>query len=268
MALVSSPAPAARAQSDDLMGRLERIDVGGYSLYLQCTGTGSPTVVFSSDVIEDWGPVPAQSAGFTRSCAYDRAGFGMSGRGRTPATVGSMATELRSLLSRAKLQPPYVLVGEGLEGSALWLSVSRDPTAIAGLILVDAVPPSDFVPADRALFGQPSIDLKASRAQMAAAHSVGSIPLVVISHGVHLSFPRRIEATWATQQRKLASLSSDSVWVVAKHSAYQIPRHQPDIVSEAVREVLLVSRSPSHRLTPCRLWATTSSTTCPNETGR
>src|SRR5437879_4963959 len=55
-------------------GRL--IDIGGYRLHLNCSGSGSPTVVLSSgagDYSVDWGLVQPDLARFTRVCSYDRA---------------------------------------------------------------------------------------------------------------------------------------------------------------------------------------------------
>ena len=56
-------------------------DVGGYRLHLNCTGSGSPTVVLKSGLGEfsaSWARIAPAVAGTTRVCAYDRAGQGWS----------------------------------------------------------------------------------------------------------------------------------------------------------------------------------------------
>ncbi len=56
-------------------------DVGGYRLHLDCTGSGSPTVVLQSGLGEmssSWARIAPAVAGATRTCAYDRAGQGWS----------------------------------------------------------------------------------------------------------------------------------------------------------------------------------------------
>ncbi len=56
-------------------------DVGGHRLHLDCTGTGSPTVVLENGLNEIsplWSAITAQVARTTRVCAYDRAGQGWS----------------------------------------------------------------------------------------------------------------------------------------------------------------------------------------------
>jgi hypothetical protein len=56
-------------------GRL--YDVGGHRLHLDCTGSGSPTVVLMSGLggfSTGWARIAPPIAGTTRVCAYDRAG--------------------------------------------------------------------------------------------------------------------------------------------------------------------------------------------------
>src|SRR3954447_19008095 len=57
----------------------EMVDVGGYSLHLNCAGEGTPTVVMDSGLggtVLDWQLVQPEVANFTRVCTYDRAGMG------------------------------------------------------------------------------------------------------------------------------------------------------------------------------------------------
>src|SRR5271169_7055150 len=56
-----------------------RFDVGGYKMHINCTGTGSPTVILDSglgDSYVSWHKVQPQIAKFVRVCSYDRAGLG------------------------------------------------------------------------------------------------------------------------------------------------------------------------------------------------
>src|ERR1700731_107562 len=81
--LVTALDPAAHAAgSGDFAGL---VDIGGgRQMYLECRGTGSPTVVLVAGLkgsAEDWNiaekPSPtvfAEVAKFTRVCAYDRPG--------------------------------------------------------------------------------------------------------------------------------------------------------------------------------------------------
>src|SRR5688572_32469848 len=93
-------------------GRL--VDVGGHRLHVHCLGAGSPAVVFDAALGAtslSWSLVQPAVATVTRACSYDRAGFGWSDAGPPPRTAGRVAGELRELLRRAGISPPYVVVG-------------------------------------------------------------------------------------------------------------------------------------------------------------
>src|SRR5262245_50648836 len=65
------------------------IDIGGQRIHLDCTGRGSPTVVFENgagDFSVVWSLVQPGVAAFTRACSYDRAGYAWSDPGNRPRT--------------------------------------------------------------------------------------------------------------------------------------------------------------------------------------
>jgi pimeloyl-ACP methyl ester carboxylesterase len=118
------------------------VDVGGYRLKLNCTGTGSPTVILESgfgDVSIEWGTVQAQIAKFSRVCSYDRAGYGGSDPGPMPRTSLRIATELHTLLKNAGEMPPYVLVGSSFGGYNVRVFNGLYPNDVTGIVLADAV---------------------------------------------------------------------------------------------------------------------------------
>ena len=127
-------------------GRL--IDVGGRSLYVQCTGTGSPTVVLVSGLAEastywrGWiAPAVAQN---TTVCAYDRAGQGWSDPAASPQDGVAVSTDLHTLLDRAQIPGPYVLVGHSTGGAYIRVFSARYPDQVAGMVLLDSQPNEAF----------------------------------------------------------------------------------------------------------------------------
>ena len=124
------------------------IDVGGFRLHLHCAGRGGPTVVFDAALAGSsisWTYVQPVVAEFTRACAYDRAGFGMSESGPLPRTAGRLADELHTLLLNSGEPPPYVLVGHSFGGLVTRIFAARHPALTAGLVLVDPAHPEDWV---------------------------------------------------------------------------------------------------------------------------
>jgi pimeloyl-ACP methyl ester carboxylesterase len=127
-------------------GRL--VDVGGHRLHLQCAGTGRPAVILDAALGASslsWTFVQREVARFTTACAYDRAGFGWSDAGPLPRTVGRIVDELRALLSRAGVPPPYVMVGHSFGGLTARLHAARHPDDTAALVLLDPAYPEDWL---------------------------------------------------------------------------------------------------------------------------
>jgi len=123
-------------------GRL--FNVGGYKMHIDCTGEGSPAVIFESglgDSYMSWRKVQPKIAKFTRVCSYDRAGLGYSESSSQPRTSKVIAGELHALLRAAGIAPPYVLVGHSMGGYDVRLYASLYRNEVAGIVLVDASHP-------------------------------------------------------------------------------------------------------------------------------
>jgi pimeloyl-ACP methyl ester carboxylesterase len=120
------------------------VDVGGRRLYLECRGSGSPTVVLVSGLAEasvywrGWiAPVVAQNS---TVCAYDRAGQGWSDPPPSPQDGVAVATDLHNLLAKAQLPGPYVVVGHSTGGVYVRIFAARYPDQVAGMVLLDSQP--------------------------------------------------------------------------------------------------------------------------------
>ena len=130
----------AGAQVPEPPGRL--IDIGGQKLHLNCTGTGSPTVLLESgagDFSVIWSLVQPAVAQLTRVCSYDRAGYAWSEPGATPRSFAQIALELRAALERAGVRGPFVLVGQSYGGLVVRGFAERYRGDVVGMVLVDAV---------------------------------------------------------------------------------------------------------------------------------
>ena len=134
---------AADAQAYPMPGQL--IDVGGHRLHLNCTGTGSPTVVLepgAGATSSDLGWIAPALAHRTRVCVYDRAGRGWSEPAATPQDGAQIATDLHTLLHRGKVPGPYVVAGHSFGGLYALTFAARYPDEVAGMVLVDSTAPA------------------------------------------------------------------------------------------------------------------------------
>lgn len=126
------------------------IHVDGRQMHLQVLGpdTGGPTAVLEAGMgsfSPNWYWVQQELAATVRSVAYDRAGLGWSRRSRRPRDAQTIAVELRNAMREAGIEPPYVLAGHSFGGLPVRAFADLYPELTAGLILVDASHPDQWV---------------------------------------------------------------------------------------------------------------------------
>ncbi len=134
-----------RDEADISAGTL--VDVGSHRLHIWCEGSGQPTVVIDSGLggnSLEWIKVQQSLAPNVRVCSYDRAGYGWSDPGPLPRTSSRIVDELFSLLIKADIVGPYVLVGHSFGGYTMQLFANRFPNETAGIVLVDSSHPEQF----------------------------------------------------------------------------------------------------------------------------
>ncbi|NEP90896.1 MAG: alpha/beta hydrolase [Okeania sp. SIO2C2] len=115
-------------------------DVGGYRLNLYVVGEASPTIILDHSLggIEGYFLVE-KLAKLGRVCIYDRAGYGWSEHSPHPRTSSQIVTELDTLLNQAKIQPPYILVGNSFGSYNVRLYAHRFPEKVIGMVLIDGL---------------------------------------------------------------------------------------------------------------------------------
>src|SRR5437773_9659709 len=134
------------------------VEIGdGRKMYLECRGSGSPTVILESGYrnnSEIWSTplepgmntVFPQVARFTRVCAYDRPGTFLDANHLSrstalpmPRTARDLVSDLHALLQAAHVPGPYVFAAHSFGGIFARLYASTYPSEVVGLVLVDAL---------------------------------------------------------------------------------------------------------------------------------
>ncbi len=164
---LNGPRPAADRSRTVRPDFARRVGIrGGRRMYLECRGSGRPTVLLeagSGNTARVWHAhergrqaiLPAV-ARFTRVCAYDRPGTTWDGalgqpKGVSrsdpvamPRTAADIVSDLHALLRKARALPgarlrgPYVLAGHSFGGMVLRLYATTYPREVAGLVSIDA----------------------------------------------------------------------------------------------------------------------------------
>ena len=248
-----------------------RVDVGGRMHYLDCTGSGGPTVVLEGGITSDWAAVQPAVAGFTRVCSYDRPDSPGSRSDPTPSrTAQEVVADLRAMLTAAGEPGPFVLVGHSLGGLYVQLYAYQHPDEVAGLVLVDPtheefsarladlllelgtpIPPAP---------PEPDTD-DLSFTQMREARASGPfppMPLTILSHGRPADPSERPagwpiaeeERIWRELHTEIARMVPNGRHVIAEASGHDIPQEQPELVVEAIQAVVTAARDARTWETP------------------
>lgn len=121
--------------------------VAGHSLYLRCTGSGSPAVILFNGLGErtpSWAWVQGDVERQTRVCAFDRAGQGWSGKAPGRQDAHQLSADVRGLLAAANVPGPYVLAGHSVGGTYALAYAMDYPKDVAGVALIDSATPYQF----------------------------------------------------------------------------------------------------------------------------
>lgn len=256
------------AESEAVPGRA--VDVGGYHLNLVEMGEGDVTVVLEAGLGDDlsvWRMVQQRAARYARVVAYDRAGLGYSEPSPMARTPEQVATELHTLLRRAGIPPPYVLVAHAEGAFSVRRFASLYPDEVAGLVLVDpshealgarwealdAKSWKTYVDGQQALYGTVQGTVHAEfnavlrvmeEQEVPGVGALPDVPLAVLTAMQPVSEPRWVGETEAGQQVKqdvhaawVEQVAHGTHYVTTTSSRY-IPLEEPGLVVKAIRTVV------------------------------
>ena len=256
---------------------------GDHSILLDCRGTGSPTVVLVSGTggaSDEWtdavdpaqpgaGPTPSDAAvlptvaSFTRVCAYDRPGTTRNNGAPSPSTpvpqpttAQDGATDLQAVLSAARENTPYVLVGASW-GAMITALFARTAFAdVSGLVTVDGasvflrdtLTPAQWtdwmqkIEAMDSTTGSEVPDYESSLDEIGAAPAMPHpLPATVLSSDIPWDLQVGDSgSTWPAWLEAQDLLAADlrAEHVTDTDSGHGIAIEQPQLVSAAIREVV------------------------------
>ena len=281
----ASPADSSRtSESEGIARSSEQVDIGGRSLYMQCWGepaAGEPTVL----LVTGHGPTTTSWEPFARVfaaeghhlCSYDRTGVG----GSDPAleasrTTENQVTDLVALLDAAGLQEPVVLAAHSLGSHPAVGLVARAPERVAGVVLIDPLPPrvgaaqraalppempdeSPELAEERRFLTGDMFDPARNPEHLLLAASddevamlldepgpiFGDLPVVVLRSpprpyppGLPRDYHEATLAAFDDGFRELAAESTRGTFIEVADTGHNIHDDQPEVVMDAIRDVM------------------------------
>lgn len=260
----TAAAARERKGGEDLLTGTEKIDVGGRSVNVSCSGgpaDGRPVVVLLSgggDDLTKLAGIQKTLSAKDRVCSYDRLGQGASDKPGGPQTMESAGKVLTGVLDRVAGDRPVVLAGHSLGGliSARYAPDHRD--RVKGLVLMDATSPTQNADLVREIPDSatgPAVELRDRTLAVLGGQgpeklsitdgevrSAGDIPVEVIQHGKEYlaqvpEYGPGLEQAWADGQRKWLALSGRSNLSIAVNSDHDIYVNEPELAARAIQRV-------------------------------
>jgi pimeloyl-ACP methyl ester carboxylesterase len=254
------------------------VEIDGKKLHVICVGpvdSGRPTVVFEAGLggdVSTWGAVLEELQKTDRACAYDRLGDGQSDKAPGPRTTTDQVADVRALLAKLEVAPPYVLVGYSVGGWNVMVHNELHGDDIAGAVMADVRPPGvsarwlEALPPQAS--GEPEgvrlnredltvfeadptlnpelLDLQASAAEAVATGGFGDKPLVVlaaadtaaITEGLDAKLAATFESAYWELQQAMADQSSTGRLEKVENATHDMPWERADAIVAAILEVL------------------------------
>ena len=192
-----------------------------------------------------------------------------------PRTAPEAAEELHALVHAAGIETPFVLAAHSLGGAIARIYASDYPEDVSGLVLIDAyneriealMTPEQWaslvafnvsLDSDKVIpipgYGDlETIPYGGMNQDLRDAAPLGALPLAVLAHGVPFDIPTvpegftsaaEMEGYLTAANEQLATLATDARYWVGATSGHYVHQDQPELVVEAIRQVVTGVREP------------------------
>lgn len=237
-------------------GRETFVPIGESSLYTKLYGerNNNPTVIMDAgygDHSKAWNPIIPEISKVAQVLVYDRAGLGKSSKSPNPRTSVQMVAELKEVLTKLDIKPPYILVGHSFGGVNVRIFAEHFPEDVAGIVLVDTTPEDyreRFLPTMseefQAAYDQQFIhegnydEFMESLNQLKGCNRKLEVPVMVLAAGKKAHYSKESQELWNAMQRELVGISTIGELVMAENSAHYIQNDEPDVVIRAIKGLM------------------------------
>jgi pimeloyl-ACP methyl ester carboxylesterase len=125
----------------------DTIDIGDSRISFRDWGKGEPIVIIEGGIDQPkhkYFLLSFFTSSITRTIAYDHAGVGNSSKSPNPRLLPHYVKELRKLMKKKNVHPPFILVGHSSGGHTIRYYTHLYPEEVAGLVFID-MPHEDWL---------------------------------------------------------------------------------------------------------------------------
>ncbi|WP_296619972.1 alpha/beta hydrolase [Marivirga sp.] len=223
-----------------------------------------PVVIFlsgSGNTHYVWEKVAPSVAKFAHVVTYDRTGYGHSQQYTQPIplTAAIVVNNLKQLLKKMNLPPPYILVAHSHGGIYAQYFALTNPQLLKGLVLVDSstyqllnwkrfkkYTPSEDVKNTEPFYYEalgitPSLKMVKLEMIKKADAPLGNMPLSILTAEDENElgyFTLAMMKDWRKFQKLLSKTSNKSTYVLVKDSGHFIQIDKPELVVKSIKELI------------------------------
>ncbi len=253
------------------------VSFGDYKLHVYDNGTGIPPVIIEPGIkctMEVYDSLRIAMSKLTRVITYEHAGIGFSTRSPEPRSLQNYVRELRLLLRKEKIDPPYILIGHSMGGFIIRYYAHLYPDEVAGLIFIDQ-PPDDWFHYIRSTHTQSEVDkfdamfvperstfytgvskeelimYEPNTEALKGIRIPPQIPvrmLTSVQYGdlqIKLGYRPEDMKVWAEMQAQILEGVADAKQIITETGGHFLHQTEPELVLDAVRELSELYRNSS-----------------------
>jgi len=233
------------------------VDIGEFSLQVNCYGKGRPTVIFEAGLgctNLDWALVQPEISKVARTFSYDRLNRVSSPADKLPRTSLDQVHELHALLNKAKVKGPYIIVAHSIGGYNARLFAGTYPKEVSGIVFVDSshenqndnLSPEVLAESKKGLataelnFDELVLSGKQVK-EIRKKDALRNIPIVVLAAD-HNDVNCDSSKIWLNFQKDLKLLSDHGKYILVENSGHFIQKDKPQVVIDAIKELIDTTR--------------------------
>jgi len=250
-----------------------KVDFNEYYIHMKETGKGKPTVIIEAGLgsgYDAYDTLHSTVSSFTKVVSYDRPGLGESSKSPNPRTLPNYIIELRLLLQKENIDPPYILVGHSLGGLIMRYYANKHSNEVAGLVLIDCIPEGWFnyimsthskeeieelnkvidpeINDSKGVIKEEWQEFQNNCELIKGIQLSKDIPirvLTAVQYGEDqkaLGYHPEDMQVWAQMQANFMSNSIDADQIITDKSGHSIQLSEPKLIIDAIKELIEINR--------------------------